>query len=430
MVQKKVYIEYRELGVLTNAYEVVLAAQPPATGGLVKTLTGEVILADGALVDNPSTGRYEKILTLEENTVYTVRWRVTPNFGSQPKYASEQIGPYSNTGTIRAVADNRGSFAQATRATMFLRVTDHLGNPRDATPITCSIINTANVVVRTGVPERAAKGFYAFDWDIDATQATGAYTVQWNYTVDVAQAEVQQIVVTPTSETSPPSLYASRILEFRQSLEMMVTYAQSIAVYRELAKPSADNTTFQFTFGRWNQTPACRVYVNKEIQQTGLEVNYFKGTVTFDEPLTAYDTVEADYNFRWFSDEELDRFLSNSLHLVNLWPPVQRGVSLMNVQDHYIPLVMYGAAVDALRNLMMALQFQEPQMVFGGPEGAAKVYSNLEGLKKNYEETWSKGLEQKKNGSYVGLTRTIVTPEFALPGGRSRWFRYLFSGGV
>ena len=36
--------------------------------------------------------------------------------------------------------------------------------------------------------------------------------------------------------------------------------------------------------------------------------------------------------------------------------------------------------------------------------------------------------EQKKYGPYVGLTKTVTAPEFTLPGGRSRWFRYLFKG--
>ncbi len=331
---------------------------------------------------------------------------------------------------IRAVADRRGSFVQGTRATVFLRITDGNGRARDASPVTCTITDLGSAVVASGSPEHATTGFYAFDWDIGDTQATGTYSVLWEYTVEGDKTESQEIIVTAASTINPPSLYAARILEFRNSLEFMITAAQNIPVYRELAKPSADNQTFYFTFPRWNQVVGSRIYVNNKIVQTGLEINYFDGYVTFDDPLTEYDTVKADYNFRWFKDEELDRFLSNGVHLVNLWPPSQRGASLYNIKDNYIPLVLYGAAIDAIRRLMMDLQFQEPQMVFGGPEGADKAVKNLESIKKNYEETWNKGLEQKKNGPYVGLTRTIVTPEFALPGGRSRWFRYLFSSGA
>ena len=48
-------------------------------------------------------------------------------------------------------------------------------------------------------------------------------------------------------------------------------------------------------------------------------------------------------------------------------------------------------------------------------------------MKKNYEGDWEKLVEQKKLGPYPS-SKLIVTPEYTLPGGRSRWFRYLFKG--
>jgi hypothetical protein len=53
----------------------------------------------------------------------------------------------------------------------------------------------------------------------------------------------------------------------------------------------------------------------------------------------------------------------------------------------------------------------------------------METLKKNYEEEFTRLLEQKKFGRYP-RTKAITVPEFTLPGGRSRWFRYMFGGGV
>jgi hypothetical protein len=429
MVNKTIWIDYRENGALADAYEVVLASENNHFG-LKESGSNTVIYPNNTAVSHVSTGRYEKSITVDENVIFTVSWRITPNSGDSPKYVIQEIGPFSSTGKIRAVADKRGSFIQGNRSTLFLRVTNLDGNPIDANPITCTITNDVGDIVATGTPERASTGFYAFDWDIADSLPVGDYGVSWEYTTDYPRIEVQEIVVAPGSTANPPSLYASRILEFRQSLELMITCAQNIPVYSEPAKASADYMNYMFSFKRWNQSPGCRIYVNDLIVTSGVTVNYFTGSITFDEPLTSYDKVKADYNFRWFSDEELDRFLSNAMHLVNLWPPVQRNLSLYNVDDRFIPLILYGAAVDAIRHMMMCLQFQEPQMVFGGAEAASKVYSNLEGLKKNYEETWNAGIEQKKNGPYVGLTRTIVTPEFALPGGRSRWFRYLFSNGA
>ena len=96
--------------------------------------------------------------------------------------------------------------------------------------------------------------------------------------------------------------------------------------------------------------------------------------------------------------------------------------------ERAITPVIYAAVTDALREMLMSLQFQEPQMVFGSPERAQNVFSNLDNLKKNYEESLKGLLDAKKNGPYTGLTKAIVVPEYTLPGGRSRWFRYLFTG--
>jgi hypothetical protein len=92
-----------------------------------------------------------------------------------------------------------------------------------------------------------------------------------------------------------------------------------------------------------------------------------------------------------------------------------------------VPALLYGAVKDALRNLLMCLNWQQPAQVFGGTEQAQKAFSNFETLKQNYEKDWEKLVEQKKFGPYP-KTLCVVTPEYTLPGGRSRWFRYLFKG--
>jgi hypothetical protein len=333
---------------------------------------------------------------------------------------------------INASTDSRGLAIQGARATFFLRTTQLAGNAVDPTVVTFTITDTSGGIALSGSPDKITAGFFVLDWDVPATQNPGSYTLEWDYTISGQPSSIIQtvIVAAANAQENPPSRYFGRIADFRQSLTLMLGMAQTIPCYREPAKRSADGQTFYFTFPRWNQTAGCRIYVNKEIVTSGVSVNYDEGYIVLSEPLSSYETVAADYNFRWFQDIELERFLSNATALVNLYPPVTRGMSLMNLKDIYIPLVLWGAAVDAIRNLMMSLQFQEPQYVFGGPDQASKVYANLEGLKKNYEESLNAGLEQKKYGPYVGLTKTVITPEFALPGGRSRWFRYLFSNGT
>jgi len=147
--------------------------------------------------------------------------------------------------------------------------------------------------------------------------------------------------------------------------------------------------------------------------------------------LSDYDHVCADYNFRWFTEEEIYNFLQNALRQLNVAPPFRswtlRDLTFNSQASQYAAGVIYGAARDALRTMMMCLQFQEPQEVFGGADAAKDAFGNMNTLKENYEKSFDQIIENKKYGKYP-RTRTMTVPSYTLPGGRSRWFRYLFSG--
>lgn len=424
----KVYIEYRDFGVLANAYSVTLASEDNSYG--IKSLDGTVLVLSGATVDNPSTGLYEYEYDFPLNTVFRVSWKVIATPTSAPKYVVQEVGPFSDTAsTLRAVADFRGTFRQGTRGAVFIRITDINGEPQDADSITVSISNGIETPAE-GAPEKINVGYYAFDWEVSPTQEPGPYIVTWSYTVNgQLMNSIQEIVVAKSEEQTTMAWYGGRIQEMRESLNILIQTVQNIPMYGEPGKPSKDFKTYRFTKGNWNQSPGCHIYRNDIPIIGGCTVNYFKGTVTFDVAQTEADRITADYNFRWFSDQELDRFLSDAVHILNYSPAVTR-YNIGNLEERFIPLVLYGAAIGAIRRLMMDLIVEEPQLYFGGPDGSDKAYQRLEALKKNFEETWNDGLEKKKYGPYKGLTRMVVTPEFALPGGRSRWFRYLYSNGV
>ncbi len=326
----------------------------------------------------------------------------------------------------QVVADKRGYYVQGGVATALLKVTDFEGNPLNPENIVMVMYEDSDpyTVVLSGEATFGADGFYVYDWTIPADQSVGNYTITWNYTVDgEAKEEIQHIVVAAKGAGS--AAYASRLSDFRIALEKYLCCAQNIPVYAEEAKPSADFSKYRFTFKRWNQSPGVRIFRNNKLLTSGFNVNFFDGYVTLGSGLTEYDRVEADYNFRWFSDEALDRFLVNAVQIVNSYP-AHTSYTINSVIDRYIPIVIYLAAADALRELIMCLQFQQPQEVFGGPDKAAAAASTFESLKQNYEKTASEVLANKKFASYVGLTRAVVTPEFTLPGSRSRWFRDLF----
>jgi len=430
MISKKIFIEYKVNGSLDSAYSVVLASQDSLYG--IKKQDGTVVVANDTTVVNSSTGIYEYNLDVDEGIIYLVSWKITPSSGSQPVYTTQSLGPFSASAQnpVRSVPDIRGKFISNTTGTLFLSLTDIHGEPLTANSITLTISKDGTVIVSSVIPDYIKPGFYAFDWTIPSNIDSGEYLVTWEYYANgFSGTELQSIIVSSSGETqySSYNIYGSILSELRTTLTELIGCSQKIPVYHEQGIPDAMNRKYKFTFPRWNQAYGTRIYRNNVLVEEGIEINYFRGFVTFDTPLTDYDTVHADYNFRWFSDEQLDTFIKTAISFINFYPPQGR-YDIANLPDIYMPLMLYAAARDAIRVLLMCLNFQQPQQVFGGSEAAQKAISNMESLKKNYEEDLTSMLEQKKFGKYPRM-RTITVPEFTMPGGRSRWFRYMFGGG-
>ncbi len=430
MSSQKLYIDLAVGGPASNAYSVTLASSDGSYG--VKTEAGTVVVPSGTAVANPRTGRYEYTIDADDSSIYLVSWKIVYSQGDQPVYANQSVGPFSATESdIQVVADYRGSFLQGKMTTLMLKVTSFEGQATDPESLSVSIINENGDEVTSGTPDKITTGFYIFDWTIDAAQAIGPYTAIWSYQLNGQTFySYQGVVVIADGDTAVGaySPYSERIASIRMSLDYYLAQAQSIPVYDEEGVIGEDHQTVKFTFPRWNQNHRTRIYRNGKLVTGGVSINYFKGEVVFAEPMhDKYDRVSADYNFRWFPDEKLDRFLSSAVQIVNAAPPSSHR-NLLSIEDKYIPAVLYGAAIDALRHLILDLSFQEPREVFGGPDEAAKIQSALEELKKNYEGTFKMLLEFKKVGPYKGLTKIISVPEYTLPGGRSRWFRYLMGG--
>lgn len=424
---RTIFIEYEIDGVASSAYSVVLASED-GTYGIKRRDTGEVIVSHGTSVVEDPTGHYEYSFSPLDGVVYLISWKIQAVNGGPYQYVVQSVGPFTSDSSLRTVTDYRGSFVQGTTTTLFFKLTEVLGDPVDPDSIEIEIYNEDGDSIVDGTPEKISVGAYIFDWAVAVDLPPGPYTAVWRYDVGSGQINVDQgVIVIADGDAGPTSLYAGRIAQFRHELELMICCAQAIPVRDEQGISNSRRDSYSFTFGRWNQSGPIRIYRNQKSLDEDLTVDYFRGKVIFDRPLTDYDTVNADYTFRWFEDEQLDRFLSNALHIVNFTTP-QTAYGLPNVPDIYIPLILYGAAKDALRELLLCIQFQQPQKVFGGRDASQKAFGNIETLKKNYEGEFKELLEKKKYGRYPSI-KAVVVPEFTLPGGRSRWFRYLFGGG-
>lgn len=322
-----------------------------------------------------------------------------------------------------------GFFTLGTQAAFFYTFTDIQGNLYDPSSFAVEILDPSETVVDTAdALDKLGTGEFAFAWDIPSTATTGKYTVRLTYTVETldgpeTQVNTQNFVVV----TSGSGFIAYKILATRAFLESLIGYTQRIPVWHEIVRFNKARTMGKLSFPRWNQSAGAEIYVNGDLQESGYTVNYVNGTVAFNYALSKEDEVLACYNFRWFTDQELDDFVEQGINTVNIWAP-QTTYSIASVPDMWIITSEYMAATMALRRWMMDVQFQEPAKIFGGLDRSKEVFSNFDTLKKNYEEMAVKMLDKKKYFSYVGLTKTITVPEYSLPGGRSRWFRYIFSG--
>lgn len=334
-----------------------------------------------------------------------------------------------SNGDMQSSSSVEGVFKPGTSSFLLLKITNLNGFPQDPSSVVITIEGPTEaggaIVINGEDPFQVVTGYYIYEWEIDKNQDNGTYNVTWEYVLDgETKYEYQTVVV--SKDVDAPDGYSESLAAYRIALQYHLSCAQNIPIYFEQAKTSRDRSIFQFTFGKWNQSPGVKIYRNKEIMTDNIKVDYFNGMVQFVENLLPQDIINADYNFRWFSDDELNRFLYNSLSAINMFPPATRQYTLNNLPERFMSTLLYGATKDALRQLMMCLQFQETARVFGDSDRSQQAFSNFETLKKNYEADWKELLSQKKLGPYPSI-RGFISPTYTLPGGRSRWFRMLFS---
>jgi len=322
-----------------------------------------------------------------------------------------------------------GSFLAGTTSVFFFTFSDINGEIFDPSNIDISIYDSDDTLVESGeAADRIESGKYAFGWEIPSDQDSGIYTLRVDYTLDQLDGSSDEFFTESfVVGESDVNVLNPTVIAYRSFVESLIGYSQRIPVFHEIGRLNKTRTKTAFSFPRWNQPAKAEVFINGEEKTTGFDIDFLKGEIYFSNALSRIDEVTASYNFRWFKDEEIDSFLAESVEFFNQYPP-HSAYSLTSIPQRYAVTVSHQAAVFCLRRLIMDLCFQEPAKVFGGMDRADKLTQSLDSLKKNMEEDLNKLYEQKKYLPYVGLTKTVTVPEFTLPGGRSRWFRYLFKG--
>lgn len=308
-------------------------------------------------------------------------------------------------------------------------VTSPAGMPINVPDATIQIFGTGGSVL---LPPTAMiyvmTGFYFYDYVIPMSLPVNVYTVVVSGTVLGVPTQMSiYLQVLPAGAQTPVS-FTQRAVELIIGLEKYIGCAQQIPVYQELARTLQNRQTFQLTWPRWNLGNHV-VYLNGNIANSGYNIDLDNGTIRFSAPLHETDTVAASYNFRFFTQLEELGFISDAMSQINIEPP-QSQYTIDSFPDQYVGVLMQGAAKNAIKRLLLCLAFQQPATIFGGPDRVKDAISTFQALKDNFEKEFTADKATTKKKQPYPKIGVVVSPSFSLPGGRSRWFRYLFSTNV
>jgi len=197
-------------------------------------------------------------------------------------------------------------------------------------------------------------------------------------------------------------------------------------------KESMFSTIYDFAYHNWNMDPRPIIRRNNNrIVDDGWHADY-EGKIYMDGLMAPEDYINVSYNFAYFSEEELLSFLKFGLQMMNAIPPAsEQFASLETAPLAWDAGILLWAAITALKRLVFGLNFQEVMLIFGGPDNinsedaARAAQQSMQGMYKDYTELWAEFAKNVKTRKLPG-SAIYVTPEYTLPGGRSRWFRYLY----
>ena len=166
----------------------------------------------------------------------------------------------------------------------------------------------------------------------------------------------------------------------------------------------------------------------------GLKIKYdYLGNIYFvddnDDPISiqSYDTIFASYSVRMFTSQHINSALYMSLQTINSQPGASKYQTVASAPYYYEPTIVYGACYFLLRNLLVSLTQRQRRLLLEDPD--SKIVEDLRQAATMYKEQYDELLKKLPLARYPN-TRSIVVPEFNMPGGRSRFFRYIWNIGT
>jgi hypothetical protein len=289
--------------------------------------------------------------------------------------------------------------------------------------------SSSQSVVSESSSSSSSTSSFSSSSSLDSSSTTSSSSTSQDLEYDSEPSYVEKTFLTTVGTGDPKSSGTLSFVSGDSSSSTTITFTR---VSKQTGKFS---TIFDFAFKNWNQDPRPIVRLNNNrIIDDGWHADY-QGKIYLDRLMAPEDYINVSYSFSYFSEEELLSFLTFGLQMMNTVPPSSEQYTNLNTAplSWDAPILLW-AAITALKRIIFGLGCQQNQLIFGGPdninsEDAARNYQDtLKGLYADYTELYNKVAEDVKSKRLPGIALSIQ-PEYTLPGGRSRWFRYLYKGG-
>jgi hypothetical protein len=218
-------------------------------------------------------------------------------------------------------------------------------------------------------------------------------------------------------------------------------------------------TTSQFVFGNWNYWPRPVLRINGSSEEgsqdpmiplsetdpltstlssefvedypDGLKFKLdYQGRAYFidgqDQPahVQPYSYIEGTYAVRAFSCQEMNNALNMALQELNSLAGTTKYRTVHQTPYWYETALVTGGTYQLLKGLLLGLTTREKRLLLEDPEGGKNI-DDLREMLKMYQEDWKSVKDTLPKARYP-RSMLIITPQYHLPGGRSRMFRELF----
>jgi hypothetical protein len=206
----------------------------------------------------------------------------------------------------------------------------------------------------------------------------------------------------------------------------MIQLSETVPIY------STINTTFDPIIK--NRDGYESQYTNGNNYPDGLRVKYdFMGNIYFIDAngdpveIHSYDNVLVSYSIKMITNDHMNSSLYMALQAINSQPGASKYRTVSAAPYFYDPALVYGAAYYILRSLLTSLTNRQRRLLIEDPD--ARITDDIRQSATMYKEDFEKMLEKLPIATYPGI-RAVVVPEFNMPGGRSRFFRYIWNIGT